>query len=102
MKSNIDNLQKQKRELDNQKVKPELIRDTVKYLLDKLRNFITRIKIEPPDIQHELLKEYLVTVAANKLSGGFKLKCQLKLPLETNETMQIVLEKSMYFGLDLQ
>lgn len=102
LKTEIKALQEQKDNHDKQKRKPEMTSENIKYLLDKLKNFNTRIKAEAPDFQHELLKDFVITVTANKLSGGFKLFYQLKSPIASNEKQQIVLEKTLYFGLDLQ
>ena len=102
MKSEISNLQKQKNDLTAQKIKPDINRDDIKYLLDKLKNFITRIKTEPPDLQHIILKEFLVSITANKVSGGYKLIYKLELPSELNKYSQTILEKTLYFSLDLQ
>lgn len=102
VKSDISSLQNEKAELVKQKSRSDLTRENIKYLLDKLRNFNSHIKTEPPDVQHELLKEFVSYVSANKISGGFKRIYCLKLPPEITEKAQTVLEKVLYFSLDLQ
>lgn len=102
MKSQLEELQNQKAELTSQRKVLELTVDDIAFLNNKLKYFISNIKSETPEQQHNLLKELLVLVTANKLSGGFKLIYRLEIPSKLNSDKEIVLEKTIYFNSDSQ
>ncbi len=64
----------------------------------RLKDFAARIKFESPDVQHDLLKQYLTSVALDQFSGSFKLIFQIRLPSDSSSDPLKVLEKTVYFS----
>ena len=68
---------------------------------DELRSFITNIKTEFPEEQHNLLKRYLSFVISDPVSNGFKLKYIIRIRSTFSEgSKKIILEKVIYFEIN--
>ena len=102
MKPELDALEKQKSELSAHKKVPILTNDTILYLRDRIRYFISNLKSEAPEQQHLLLKEFVIVIIPNKLSGCYKLIYRLQVPSETFPGNEIILEKTLYFDPESQ
>lgn len=98
MKSELGGLQKQKVELNIQKVIPALSNDSITYLHDRFKYFISCLKSETPEQQHIFLKEFIVMLIPNRLSGGYKLIYKLEVPSETETNKEIILAKTLFFN----
>lgn len=68
-------------------VKLQLIRD-------RLKDFASRIKIEPPDVQHLLIKQYIDTIILDKLEDQFKVQFHIDYPSGSDEKVVKILEKT--------
>lgn len=96
----VKRLEQQQEIIGTQESYLQLTHDQLTLIRDKLRNFVQRIKIEPSDQQHRLLKEYVTEIVADQFTGGFKLACHIQIPDEFSEKAITVLEKTIYFCLD--
>lgn len=102
MKAQLKDLLKRKDELGKQKLEPEINPEIIALLNSRLRHFVTNIKSETPEQQHNLLKQFLLYVTANKTSGGFKLVYHLNAPNTVSNEEATVIEKTVYFDADAQ
>lgn len=66
---------------------------------DKLKDFANRIRIESPDIQHLLLSEYVDSIIRDLPDGQFRLQYHINYPVDSEERVFKLLEKTMYFKL---
>jgi len=102
LKDEIKKQDQQRQEINNQKTSLQITPDHLTLIRDKLRDFVSRIKIEPPDQQHRLLQKYVTTIVADQFTAGYKLIYQVPLPNEIGDKRLTIIEKTLYFSLDLQ
>lgn len=67
---------------------------------DKVKDFSNRIKVEPPDVQHLMLKQFIDTIVLDETSGQFKLLFHIDNLSEDEENSTRFLKKHIYFALD--
>jgi DNA invertase Pin-like site-specific DNA recombinase/chorismate mutase len=73
---------------------------TLSFIRKELKDFVTGIWTSPCDVQHAILKKYVVSIARELSSNNYKMLFQLKIPGSSSENLsQIILEKQIYFAL---
>lgn len=100
MQQEVHELQKQKAELESQNKIPTLTKENIDYVSDKIRYFLTHIKTAPPDEQYHLLKEFILSIIANKPGEGYKLIYRIEAPNSLSGEKEILIEKTVYFTTD--
>lgn len=56
--------------------------------------------IEPPDIQHLLIKQYIDTITLNKLEDQIKVQFHIDYPSGSDENVVKILKKTAYIELN--
>ncbi|GBF32891.1 resolvase domain protein [Desulfocucumis palustris] len=100
MEGEIEKLTRERSEVDELKTSSNLTDEQLQYIRDRLKDFAQRIKIEPTDIQHSLLKLYINSIVYDQFSDNYKMAYHIGIPKESSAGSLIVLEKTMYFTLD--
>lgn len=59
---------------------------------DRLKDFSNRIKFEPPEVQHLLIKRYIDTIVFDKLAGHFKVQFHVNYSSGSDENEVSILE----------
>jgi DNA invertase Pin-like site-specific DNA recombinase len=101
MQTDYEKLERTREEILTQQIETTLTAEQLELIRDKIKNFATKIKMAPPDEQHRLLKDYVTSIMADQFSGNYKLNMKIPFPSGATDTY-VVLEKTIYFGLDLQ
>ncbi|MCR3923301.1 MAG: recombinase family protein [Firmicutes bacterium] len=101
LEGDIETLKSEKQQHEKECVVPTTSTEQLQIIRDKLKEFVSNIRALTPDIQHNLLKSYLSSVSLDPVSGNYKLKYKL-IDTTEPEKVKVVLEKSIYFSLDLQ
>lgn len=65
--------------------------ETLQIVRRNLQKFIANIKIEPTDIQHDMLKNYITSIIKDIATDHFKLNYKIEFDNE------ILLKKTLYF-----
>ncbi|NPV89878.1 MAG: recombinase family protein [Firmicutes bacterium] len=100
LKRDLQKLKRERSETNKLITEPDLSIDQIKAIREKLKDFIQRIKIEPPDFQHSLLRQYVSLITYDPIAQTYKLK--FKLTIDSDEANQqiTILEKTSYFTLN--
>ncbi|MDW7682906.1 MAG: recombinase family protein [Bacillota bacterium] len=98
MEEEVKELEKKKKQISTTQVEPTLSAEQLKIIRDRLKAFISQVKVAQPHEQNQLLKEYIISIMADQFSGNYKLN--YKIPLHGQDSNINVLEKTIYFTLD--
>jgi site-specific DNA recombinase len=100
MEGEIEKLTRECSEVDKMKTSPNLTEEHLQLIRDRLKDFVQRIKIEPPDVQHNILKRYICSIVYDQFSKNFKLTYKIDIPDEASAGSIKVFEKTSYFMLN--
>ncbi len=101
LESEQKKLDRSREEILTKRVEPTLTSEQLTLIRDKIKNFATRIRIAPPDELNRLLKDYVTSIMMDQFSGNYKLNMKIPFPSSVMD-VSVVLEKTIYFNLDLQ
>lgn len=78
----------------------ELTALQLQLIRDQLKDFSNRIQIEPPDVQHELLVQYIDFVVRDHPENQFKLQYHITYPQKSDDLELTLIQKTIYFKLN--
>ncbi len=66
---------------------------------DRLKDFANRIKFEPSEVQHILIKQYIDSIVREQ-NVHFKVLFHVNYPSKSDDTLVKILEKTVFILLD--
>lgn len=100
LESEIENLERDKQTLNSNKHNLDLHEVNLQGIRERLRDFANRIKIEPPEVQHRLLSDYVSNIVADQTYNVYKLTLHVFAATESSSEAVKLLEKTVYFDVN--
>lgn len=102
LQKEVEKLTSERAEVSKLIAAPDFSVEQLQVIRDRVKDFAARIKIEPPDVQFSLLKQYVDSIVLDQFTKSYKVKIHLNSPLELSNVPVKILERTVYFSLDLQ
>ncbi len=100
LESELQKLQKEKKEAEKQVINPDLNLDQLKTIRDALNSFVSSIKVAPPEQQHNILKEYITNIIVDHFNHSTQLEYRINPITNSDPDINIPLfKKRLHFGL---
>ncbi|MHB8125990.1 MAG: hypothetical protein ACYDEJ_10190 [Desulfitobacteriaceae bacterium] len=98
LEKELEKLSSERTELAKSTTTTELT--PIQLIRDRLKDFASRIRIEPPNIQHFLMKQYIDTIVLNEVESKYKVQFHIDYPSGSDEKVVKILEKTAYIKLN--
>jgi hypothetical protein len=100
LKIELENLNKQKTELESQSKILQLTKENTEYIKMQNQELLNYIYHITPEEQYILLKEFIEYITINKSDGTYKLTYKLEALNPNDGEREILVKKTLYFSLD--
>jgi predicted ribosome quality control (RQC) complex YloA/Tae2 family protein len=100
LEKELAKLSAERAEVDKLTTSKELTQEQLQLIRDRLKDLATRIKFEPPEVQHLIIKQYLDIIVFDKAASHFKVQFHIDYPSGSDDAAVKILEKTIFVSLD--